>query len=446
MGGVPVRQRFGKTKPCRICRKGSGFCSERIDDLIFCGHADPAVEVEGYRFVRRLAEGMGSLWAPIALLSDDLSQIGKKDAPLKLPTGKGKAKTSTPAVDEPAATKPKGLPETARATANKNLSRQLELKDSHRRSLMEKRGLSGEQVEQLEREGFRSIDHGQRFPGVEGPGFQSGGQYSGPAGLLIPSRNDFGEIVGYQVAPDDQNGSGKYKWISSSENPVAIEDQWPVFQGQTDRETSLAYLVDGALKAALTGMLMDVPSIGVPGARFCTSGTQLLRVLARIMPPTQDERLVVLCVDAGDVVNTSDMPTNLLGCFRLPAGARLHRSLRLVGPGPQGHRPGHRREADRSGRRWSAAGSHHSRPVPPDRHGVHGQGSPPGPVESPNRCPLGRQRNRAANPGDHPAGPRGLPVREGAADGGSAIPAASSPLRLGSQQARLWQELGHHPR
>ena len=248
---------------------------------------------------------------------------------------------------------------------------------------------------------------------MEGPGFQSGGQYSGPAGLLIPSRNDFGEIVGYQVAPDDQNGSGKYKWISSSENPVAIEDQWPVFQGQTDRETSLAYLVDGALKAALTGMLMDVPSIGVPGARFCTSGTQLLRVLARIMPPTQDERLVVLCVDAGDVVNTSDMPTNLLGVSDFLRG---HGYTVRFGWWGQVHKDTGL-DIDERLIVQAEGGAQLDRITPDQFHQIVTEYTGKVPrralSKSPNRCPLGRQRNRATNPGDHPAGPGGLSVREG---------------------------------
>lgn len=314
MGSVPVRQRFGKSNPCRICRKGSSFCAERIDDLIMCGHADASGDVDGWRFVRRLGDSMGSLWAPVSLLSDDLGRVGQQDSrPLQLPAGKSKGKQANKAPSSKASAASNELGVDARTKANQNLSKQLELTDAHRRLLMDKRGLSGAQVAKLEREGFRSIDHGQRFPGVEGPGFLSGGQYNGPAGLLIPARNDRGEIVGYQVAPDAPGEGGKYKWISSSENSVGIAGDWPVFQGQTDRETSVSYLVDGALKAALTAMLMDVPTAGVPGARFCTSGEQLLRVLTRILPRTQDERLVVICADAGDVVNTSDMPSNLIG-------------------------------------------------------------------------------------------------------------------------------------
>lgn len=318
MSGVPVRHRFGKSNPCKVCGKGSSFCAERIDGMVMCGHSREAhLSVAGWKFIRNLGASMGGLWAPASLFSeDDLSNFGSGDSPLQLPTGKGKGieRPASPSVIEEAPkekTAPKGLPENARAAAHKNLSKQLELSEAHRRTLINKRGLSGEQVEKLEREGFRSIDHGQRFPGVKGAGFHDDGQYLGPAGLLIPARNDDGEIIGYQIAPDHPGDGGKYKWISGPDNPVGIDQEWPVFQGQTDRETSMSYMVDGALKAALTGMLYDVPTAGVPGARFTTSGTQLLRVLAKIMPTTQDERLVVLMPDAGDVVNLSDMPSNL---------------------------------------------------------------------------------------------------------------------------------------
>lgn len=311
MSGIPRRQRFSKSNPCRVCGKGTSFCAERLDGLIMCGHArDGEAANGGWRFVRHLGGNMGSLWAPAALFSsDDLAAFGQDEPSLELPKAK---KALLEKLAEPIAPKTQELSEKARAKAHQNLSRQLELRDSHRQELMTKRGLSGAQVEILEREGFRSISRGQRFPGVQGAGFTSDGQYIGPAGLLIPARNEAGEIVGYQVAPDHPGEGGKYKWISGPEHSVDIASEWPVFQGATDRETSISYLVDGALKAALTGLLYDVPTLGVPGARFTTSGSQLLRVLAQIMPPGQEERLVVLMPDAGDVVNLSDMPSNLL--------------------------------------------------------------------------------------------------------------------------------------
>ncbi|MCP9784045.1 hypothetical protein KBY83_12095 [Cyanobium sp. WKJ7-Wakatipu] len=149
---------------------------------------------------------------------------------------------------------------------------------------------------------------------MQGPGFLEDGQYVGPAGLLIPARNDAGQIVGYQVAPDRPGDGGKYKWISGPIHKIGLgeEGEWPVFQGGTDKASSEVWAVDGALKAALTSAQYGVPTVGVPGARFTTSGQQLLRVLGRIMPSTQDERLVLLMPDAGDVVNLADMPTNLL--------------------------------------------------------------------------------------------------------------------------------------
>lgn len=161
-----------------------------------CGHADASGDVDGWRFVRRLGDSMGSLWAPVSLLSDDLGRVGQQDSrPLQLPAGKSKGKQANKAPSSKASAASNELGVDARTKANQNLSKQLELTDAHRRLLMDKRGLSGAQVAKLEREGFRSIDHGQRFPGVEGPGFLSGGQYNGPAGLLIPARNDRGEIV-----------------------------------------------------------------------------------------------------------------------------------------------------------------------------------------------------------------------------------------------------------
>ena len=91
MSGVPVRHRFGKSNPCKVCGKGSSFCAERIDGMIMCGHArEDNLSVSGWKFVRNLGASMGGLWAPASLFSeDDLGNFGS-DAPLQLPTGKGK--------------------------------------------------------------------------------------------------------------------------------------------------------------------------------------------------------------------------------------------------------------------------------------------------------------------------------------------------------------------
>jgi len=205
MSTVPIRQRFSSSIPCRVCRKGSSACAERIDGLIDCFHARSSEDAPpGWLFVRLLGANMGGLWAPKSLISgDSISDWGDSE-PLQLPTPKGKRKpkskkaeaaASADEAEQPA--KADELPEESRAKHHRNLSRQLELSDAHRQKLMDKRGLSGEQVAKLERDGFRSIEQGKRFPGVKGPGFLDDGQYVGPAGLLIPARNDQSQIVGY---------------------------------------------------------------------------------------------------------------------------------------------------------------------------------------------------------------------------------------------------------
>ena len=320
MGSIPIRQRFSASIPCPVCRKGSSACAERIDSLIDCFHARSTEDAPpGWVFVRQLGAGMGGLWAPTSLLSGDAIKDWGDEQPLELPTGKSKGKKGKPKADAaPAESIPTKeeptLAEEARAKHHANLSKQLELSDSHRRNLMEKRGLSGRQVAELDKQGFRSIAQGQRFLGVKGPGFLDDGQYVGPAGLLIPARNDAGQIIGYQVAPDRPGDGGKYKWISGPIHKVGVgsDAEWPVFHGKTGKASEQVFLVDGALKAALTGAQYDVPTLGVPGARFTTSGSQLLRVLNKILPPTQNERLVLLMPDAGDVLNLADMPSNLL--------------------------------------------------------------------------------------------------------------------------------------
>ena len=321
MGSIPIRHRFGASRPCPVCRKGSSACAERVDGLVNCFNAKAGdATASGWLFARLLAGNMGGLWAPRSLVDGDTIADWGDDKPLELPTGtkrkkKGKAAPVDGAPQQLPLHEPKNadeIPEQHRARYHQNLSKQLELSDSHRRKLMEERGLSGAQVKKLEKEGFRSIEKGQRFTGVKGAGFLDDGQYTGPAGLLIPARNDQGQIVGYQVAPDRPGDSGKYKWISGPIHKVGIDSEWPVFHGNTDKETTEVWAVDGALKAALTGAQYGVPTMGVPGARFTTSGKQLLRVLSRMLPHDQGERLVLLMPDAGDVVNLADMPSNLL--------------------------------------------------------------------------------------------------------------------------------------
>lgn len=174
------------------------------------------------------------------------------------------------------------------------LLNRLALKPSHRRNLL-KRGLPEQEIE---RGAFRSMPTADSGNGIcklllkEGydlngiPGFfcKDGlWQLRHYPGILIPVRDEYRRIQGFQVRIDDdlvRRGYDKYLWFSSAEKDegtssgspshIAIPNGYKVRGGRLvnlkhpDRGCK-TWLTEGPLKADISALYLGMPVFGVPG-------------------------------------------------------------------------------------------------------------------------------------------------------------------------------------
>lgn len=86
-------------------------------------------------------------------------------------------------------------------------------------------------------------------------------------GILIPYRNEQGQIEGLQVRPDDRRGGAKYFWLSSREREKGASPGSPVHFAHKHLIGQARELVitEGGLKAHVCAHLSGQTVIGVPG-------------------------------------------------------------------------------------------------------------------------------------------------------------------------------------
>ena len=202
----------------------------------------------------------------------------------------------------------------------------LELSSADRERLRA-RGLTEDQIDLLEAQGFRSLAPGL-YPAAAGAiGFEADGTYRGKSGFLIPAigRAPDGspQLRGFQlaVAQEEQGQGGKYVWLSKGQereapdymrvlevqaDGTATTDESPLFQfapeGRLERAT--AVLTDGALKAAITAARQNCAGFGAPGFNYASSMGQLLASLRRLQLENSELR-ICLSPDAGDLANAN---------------------------------------------------------------------------------------------------------------------------------------------
>jgi putative DNA primase/helicase len=134
----------------------------------------------------------------------------------------------------------------------------------------------------------------------------------GKSGLLIPVRNELGQIVAVQVRPDQAANGGKYRYLSSNGRggpgpgaPVHV----PVFEG--DKAT--VRVTEGVLKADVATEKSGILTIGLPGVSAWPKAAPTLKAL--------NATTAVLALDA-------DAETNSLVASSL---AHLARDLKQQG-------------------------------------------------------------------------------------------------------------------
>lgn len=117
-------------------------------------------------------------------------------------------------------------------------------------------------------------------PAADGiPGFARVGdrwKVLGPAGLAIPVRNAYGQIVAVHVRADDPTG-GKYRWLSSGSHPGGAASGTPAHV--VPGAGSVVWVTEGPLKAIVAGQFLGVPVIGVPGVSTWSTALEPLTAL-----------------------------------------------------------------------------------------------------------------------------------------------------------------------
>jgi AAA domain/Domain of unknown function (DUF3854) len=124
-------------------------------------------------------------------------------------------------------------------------------------------------------------------------------------GLMIPVRNEKGQIIAIQLRTEDEDG--KYKWFSASENSVGSPVHVPLAcQG---RSMDTIRITEGPLKADLTCELstMPIPTIGIASVSTWKS---VLPVLYTLLP-----KRILLAWDS-DWRTKPQVKLSLNECFR----------------------------------------------------------------------------------------------------------------------------------
>ena len=162
----------------------------------------------------------------------------------------------------------------------------LSLSSKHRQELTSpKRGMT---IEQIRHRKYKSLTADRMFVDnlvqvckLEGvPGFYLNGRWTlaGTNGLLIPVRDVYGRIVGFQVKPDDKEMSsprgigkdsiqrGKYLWLSSRGKSGGTGSGSPSHLAiPMELKGDRLWITEGPLKADIACELLNEHVIGVPG-------------------------------------------------------------------------------------------------------------------------------------------------------------------------------------
>lgn len=183
---------------------------------------------------------------------------------------------------------------------------QLDLKPEHREDLLQRRGLTDEQIKAGM---FRSVEKWQKleFPVSDHlAGVQIGGRYltNSEAGYLCPAWNVGGLIIGWQLRCDNTNRGGKYRWASSQNRnrpngPTSHlqNGELPLSVCLGDRKGNPG-LIEGILKPKIASVLSGQTIIGAAGGNFQASWKQLIAALEKL-----GAAIVDFYPDAGAVSN-----------------------------------------------------------------------------------------------------------------------------------------------
>jgi hypothetical protein len=343
-----------KQHPCPICGNTQGSCKQNHDGSIYCYHSNSDSAPSNYLHIRELSGGMGHEFIEPSAVSEllraaiELQSRGKKATSREmadlagLPSSWARAvqnaypssfpewnhlnrhrspvlvrskpeintKKTTLQENFPGASEQKTLSEEERDKQYRKILRQIELNETHRKHLTDERGL-GNFIDFI---GFRSWKETQienvsvNLPGVVE---RDNNLYLyGQTGLFLPIHNEFGQIIAFQIRPDDTS-NGKYKWGSSApaggNGPHLDNGEMPLtFCRPENIQISSIGLAEGVLKSWVVACNLQQIIIGASGAAWDCSPKLLRRYLEKIAQEQNTSRsnlVIDLYADAGMLAN-----------------------------------------------------------------------------------------------------------------------------------------------
>jgi len=152
----------------------------------------------------------------------------------------------------------------------------LSLSSKHRDNL-KSRGLSEEEIAKnqyrttpavgLKRLAVTLLEKGCKLNGVPGFFVDDDGEWTLDIrgnGIMIPVRNDIGQIQGIQIRKD--KGDKKYTWLTSSERNLGVSASTYVHFSNIKLNSNEVFLTEGPLKADIASTLSKKPFMALPGA------------------------------------------------------------------------------------------------------------------------------------------------------------------------------------
>lgn len=251
---------------CPFCGREKKFAVDLIKNFWHCYYCNADDKMGG---------GMYHLYALLRNLSD--AKEAKAEIEERL-FGKNNKKTYTRVpIKSTAKSNDEPAPIGRRDTAYRALLPLLRLSATHCEKLRA-RGLSDDDIEQglyrsVPFKGFEAIadillDNGVDLSHI--PGFlrRHTGQWTltnaFDSGILIPVRDYFGRVEGFQIRFDrPKTPHDKYMWLSTAERPQGARTHgWPHVIGNPE---STVYITEGPLKANVIHALSGLTVIAVPG-------------------------------------------------------------------------------------------------------------------------------------------------------------------------------------
>ena len=299
-------------KPCPVCDSASGKCRGKEDsgkEYILCmtfADSRKGQTENGYKCIKSSNNGYQHNSATFVIdNSQEWTEQQREEWETRQALRKADARLEEKAKRE------KSLTADQRHDLYSKILDSLSL-DAATVADLENRGFSQDEIANC---GFKSVQKWQKLPFAVDkrlPGIGKNGKslVVGGDGYLCPLKDYDGKIVALQLRLHNPDNSGRYRWISSSAQTLALnigdslENPLTVFKPETP--TGIAIVEGTGPKPYLASRRLNNTIIGAAGGQFAGSPKLLEEYLSRASEDVGSKE-VFIYPDAGDILNKSVM-------------------------------------------------------------------------------------------------------------------------------------------